>query len=80
MGGGFIGRRSQISAGCSGPLACRGRQGPGWRWAFFVNPPVCVLVLLAGFGLVSAERRHARRARFDIVGAVLATGGMLLLV
>jgi hypothetical protein len=39
-----------------------------------------VLVLLAGFGLVSAERRHARRARFDIVGAVLATGGMLLLV
>ncbi len=55
-------------------------QGPGWRWVFFVNPPVCGLVLVASFGLIGAERRHGRRAGFDVVGAVLATGGMLLLV
>ena len=55
-------------------------QGPGWRWVFFVNPPLCVLVLAATFWLISGERRHAALANFDIRGAVLSTGGMLLLI
>ncbi|HEX8854171.1 MAG TPA: MFS transporter [Thermoleophilaceae bacterium] len=56
-------------------------EGPGWRWVFFVNPIVVVLLLLATFRLISGERPNAQRLRnFDIPGAVLATGGMLLLV
>jgi EmrB/QacA subfamily drug resistance transporter len=55
-------------------------QGPGWRWVFFVNPPLCLLVLAATFWLIPGERRHAALANFDIRGAVLSTGGMLLLV
>lgn len=55
-------------------------QGPGWRWVLFVNPPVCVAVTLAALWLLRAERRRASTARFDLPGAVLATGGMLLLV
>ena len=55
-------------------------QGPGWRWVFFVNPPLCLLVLGATFWLISGERRHAALAKFDIRGAILSTGGMLLLV
>jgi EmrB/QacA subfamily drug resistance transporter len=55
-------------------------QGPGWRWVFFVNPPICVLVLAATFWLISGERRRAQLANFDIRGAVLSTAGMLLLV
>jgi EmrB/QacA subfamily drug resistance transporter len=54
--------------------------GPGWRWVMFVNPLACVLVLGGVFRLISGERPHARLRNFDFLGAVLATGGMLLLV
>jgi predicted MFS family arabinose efflux permease len=47
---------------------------------FFVNPPICLLVLGATFWLISPERHHARLANFDFRGAVLSTAGMLLLV
>jgi MFS family permease len=55
-------------------------EGPGWRWVMFVNPIASVLVLCGIFALVSGERRRAQLANFDILGAILATGGMLLLV
>ena len=55
-------------------------QGPGWRWVLFVNLPVCALILAGAFRLVPGGRPAARPAGFDIPGAVLATGGMLLLV
>ena len=55
-------------------------EGPGWRWVLFVNPPVCLLVLGATFCLLAGDRREAAFADFDLRGALLATGGMLLLV
>jgi MFS family permease len=55
-------------------------QGPGWRWVLFVNLPVCVLILFGAYRLVPGGRPAARPAGLDIPGAVLATGGMLLLV
>src|SRR5215831_17056862 len=56
-------------------------QGPGWRWVFFVNPPICVAVA-AGALILLANDRGARtgESAFDSQGAVLVTGGMLLLV
>ncbi|MGB0096410.1 MAG: MFS transporter [Solirubrobacteraceae bacterium] len=55
-------------------------EGPGWRWVMFVNPVAAVLVLAAIFQLISGERRRAQLQNFDLLGAILATGGMLLLV
>lgn len=55
-------------------------EGPGWRWVLFVNIPACALIVAAAFRLVPGERRRARVANFDVPGAVLVTGGMLLLV
>jgi EmrB/QacA subfamily drug resistance transporter len=55
-------------------------EGPGWRWVMFVNPVAAVLVLGGIFWLLADDRRSARLANFDIRGAILATGGMLLLV
>jgi len=55
-------------------------EGPGWRWVMFVNPLAAVLVLGGILLLLSDDRRTARLANFDIRGAILATGGMLLLV
>jgi predicted MFS family arabinose efflux permease len=46
----------------------------------FVNPLAAVLVLGGIFWLIGDDRRSARLANFDIRGAILATGGMLLLV
>ncbi len=56
-------------------------QGPGWRWVFFVNPPICVLVTAGALALLARDRaRGADAMAFDSQGAVLVTGGMLLLV
>jgi EmrB/QacA subfamily drug resistance transporter len=55
-------------------------EGPGWRWVMFVNPVAAVLVLGAIFMLISGDRRRAQLRNFDFLGALLATGGMLLLV
>jgi EmrB/QacA subfamily drug resistance transporter len=55
-------------------------QGPGWRWVFFVNIPICVLDLVVVFRLVGGERHRPRLANFDVLGALLATSGMLLLI
>src|SRR4051795_7903880 len=55
-------------------------DGPGWRWVMFVNPVAAVLVLGGIFWLISGERQRARLGDFDLRGAILATGGMLLLV
>ncbi|MGF7235661.1 MAG: MFS transporter [Frankia sp.] len=53
-------------------------EGPGWRWVLFVNIPVCVVIIAAAFRLVPAGRRHVTRSGFDVAGAILVTGGMLL--
>jgi EmrB/QacA subfamily drug resistance transporter len=55
-------------------------DGPGWRWVMFVNPLASVLVLGGIFWLIGGGRPRARLQNFDVLGAVLATGGMLLLV
>jgi EmrB/QacA subfamily drug resistance transporter len=56
-------------------------QGPGWRWVFFVNPPICVAVTAGALALLANDRgRRTGTTAFDSQGAVLVTGGMLLLV
>jgi hypothetical protein len=49
---------------------------PGWRWVFFVNLPVCALVL-AG---VDRNRCRCPPKDFDGVGALLSTAVELALV
>ncbi|MDP9696415.1 UNVERIFIED_ORG: EmrB/QacA subfamily drug resistance transporter [Arthrobacter globiformis] len=49
----------------------------GWRWVFFINIPIGILVLLGSRNLVEADR-HA--GSLDVSGAVLGTGGMVALV
>ncbi len=55
-------------------------QGPGWRWVFFVNLPVCAVILVAAFRLLDGDRPRRDRESFDFAGAALATGCMLLVV
>lgn len=53
-------------------------QGPGWRWIFFINVPIAVVAVLLA-PRVLPESRGERRP-FDVPGAVLVTGGLMLLV
>ena len=55
-------------------------DGPGWRWVFFVNPVAAVVVLAAIFRMIAPDGPRARLTHFDLPGAALATGGMLVLV
>ncbi len=55
-------------------------QGPGWRWVFFVNLPLCAVILIAAFRLLDGDRPQRPGRAFDLTGAVLATGSMLSLV
>ena len=55
-------------------------EGPGWRWVMFVNPIACALLIVPVLRLLEGERGRRRLANFDALGALLVTGGMLLLV
>lgn len=50
-----------------------------WRWVFFVNVPLGILVLLAGGPIIPAVR-HTVRHRFDVMGVVIATASLFCLV
>ena len=55
--------------------------GPGWRWVFFVNLPVCAVVLAAAFRLIDGGhpgpfgRKGFDFSTFDTLGAILGTPG-----
>jgi EmrB/QacA subfamily drug resistance transporter len=74
--GGIAGLASAVGVLLGGLLT----EGPGWRWVMFVNPIAVVPVLAGIFALLAGERGRARLENFDLLGAALATGGMLLLV
>jgi MFS family permease len=52
-----------------------------WRWTFLLPAPVAVLALVGALALVDRDEpvRGAQR-RFDLLGAVTVTAGLLLLV
>jgi MFS family permease len=67
-----------VRAAISGMAAAAGvflggvlSQGPGWRWVFFVNPPVCVMVAARGARSAGEGPSSQQRGR----GLRLAGGG-----
>jgi len=53
----------------------------GWRWVFFVNIPIGLLVLaLGGAALVESRGSDDESAHLDVPGALLITAAMTLLV
>jgi EmrB/QacA subfamily drug resistance transporter len=67
--GGLAGAGSALGNLLGGVLTA----GPGWRWIFYINLPVGILVLVTLPALVAA--RPAAPARLDVPGALLVTGG-----
>ncbi|MEU1404802.1 MFS transporter [Streptomyces sp. NPDC005728] len=52
----------------------------GWRWVMLINVPIVAAALALVPAGVPAGTQPARRERLDALGAVLATGGIGLLV
>jgi EmrB/QacA subfamily drug resistance transporter len=50
-----------------------------WRWVFFVNTPIAVLAVLGALAFVPEHKDDSSRG-FDVVGAVVATLGLVSLV
>jgi EmrB/QacA subfamily drug resistance transporter len=48
----------------------------GWRWAFLLNLPLAVLVLLVAARHVPESRHGARQRGFDVLGAGLAAAAL----
>jgi EmrB/QacA subfamily drug resistance transporter len=56
-------------------------SGPGWRWIFFINVPIGVILIALAAVFLPADARDSRRGEpFDVPGAVTVTGGLLLFV
>jgi EmrB/QacA subfamily drug resistance transporter len=51
-----------------------------WRWVLYVNIPIGVVAIIAARFLLTESRRADAERRLDIGGAILATGGLALLV
>jgi EmrB/QacA subfamily drug resistance transporter len=50
-----------------------------WRWCLLVNIPIALIAFAAAVPLVRESRAHGN-TRYDLPGAVLATGGLAALV
>ncbi|MFH5822767.1 MFS transporter [Georgenia sp. AZ-5] len=48
-------------------------EGPGWRWAFWVNLPLGAVAVLAAFVLVRVPARARTRVHVDYLGMALLT-------
>jgi EmrB/QacA subfamily drug resistance transporter len=54
-------------------------QFASWRWCLLVNVPIAVLAAIAAVRIVR-ESRASGTTRYDVPGALLATGGLVSLV
>ncbi|HZE87500.1 MAG TPA: MFS transporter, partial [Methylomirabilota bacterium] len=52
----------------------------GWRWDFFVNVPIGILVAIGILKNVPAHEKEATHNNLDLPGAILVTGGLITLV
>jgi len=52
----------------------------GWRWIFFINVPVAILVSLAAWRLVPAHDSEETHNELDLPGAISITSALMLLV
>ena len=51
-------------------------DGPGWRWAFLINLPVAVAVIVCARVAVPETRDPHATGRLDIIGVLLAVGAL----
>ncbi len=77
---GLYGATAGISASVGVMASGLLTDGPGWRWVFFINVPIGVLLAaMAAIYLATDARDRRGSGRFDLAGALTVTAGLLLL-
>ena len=87
----FTGRDRTVAYGINGMTAAVGiglgyllggfcAEYVGWRWAFYVNLPSCVLAAWGAWRYVPKLREHPERRRLDYVGAGQSLVGLALII
>src|SRR5215211_3128913 len=74
--GAVAGTSASVGVIASGLLT----DGPGWRWIFFINVPIGLLLFVLATRFLPADRVETGTRRYDAAGAATVTGGLLLLV
>ncbi len=74
--GAVAGSSASVGVIASGVLT----DGPGWRWIFFINVPIGVLLVMLAFLLLKDDRPSETGRHYDAAGAATVTSGLLLLV
>ncbi len=52
----------------------------GWQWNFFVNVPIGIGIVFAAFRILGRHESETKHKDLDLPGAVLVTGGLMMLV
>jgi len=55
-------------------------DGPGWRWVFFINIPIGVLLIALAVAFLPKDEPVKTARRFDTLGASTVTAALLLFV
>lgn len=55
-------------------------DGLSWRWAFFINVPVAIVVIAVGWALIPRGRETRQLVPIDALGVVLLTTSLFALV
>ena len=55
-------------------------DGPGWRWIFFINIPVGLLLIALAARILPVDRAQRGPRHYDAAGAATVTAGLLLFV
>jgi len=54
--------------------------GDSWRWNFFVNVPIGLIVVVTALRILGRHESEVDHNNLDLPGAILATGGLMMLV
>jgi EmrB/QacA subfamily drug resistance transporter len=55
-------------------------DGPGWRWIFFINVPIGLLLLAMAWLYLDDDKGMTGRRHYDAAGATTITAGLLLAI
>lgn len=51
-----------------------------WKWIFFVNVPVCLVIIAIGYFILPVNEETLRKRRFDLLGACLFSCATIALI
>jgi EmrB/QacA subfamily drug resistance transporter len=74
--GAIAGSAASVGVIASGLLT----DGPGWRWVFFINVPVGILLIALAVRFLPADSGASGTHSFDFLGGSAVTGALLLFV